>query len=282
MKQKGIRGIAVGMTISLLGLCTFPVEAAEPKEWTIGYETNKNGPVDAEQGENGWYFLYSEEIGTDGELDTEKLEECEWITQKASIWFLYGASYMWLPSVYLGDDYDPYGNSNWWWMDSNGRMDINVAKGAVRSVVAWEAPEDGKYSIDLNYKAGSQSYEWEGNTYFAGDGLTFSINNEEEVLEKAFAEAATEEKPEISSGTMKVETELSKGERIYFSVDPGKDGGCDVTKIQASIKQVEKGVSGVKGLQGLLKNKMVVVIAAVVIGVGVGAAIGFMPRKKKK
>ena len=237
----------VCITLVLTVFFCVPVFAAEKKEWTIGYEENKNGPKEGKQGVNGWSFLYSDELNTDGVLDTSKLKECVW-SDSGSCWLYYGIPAMWMPEAYAAKDYDCDKKGNWWRMDSNGVMDPNAGDDSVRSVVAWETPEDGTYKVKLKYTAGSNSYEWEGKTYYSedSDGVTISVNTEKDTLEKVFCEAVTKKKPDLPTGKLSAEVELKKGERIYVSADPGNNGSCDAASIKMSIQQekAEKKVAG--------------------------------------
>ncbi len=250
--------------------------SAENKEWTIGREENQNGPSDNEQGTNGWYFLYSEEMDTDGVLDTSKLKECLW-SDWGSCWLYYGYEAMWMPEQYASKDYDFNKKGNWWRMDSNGIMDPNAGDDSVRSVIAWEAPESGTYSIELDYTAGTGSYEWEGKTYYAedGDGLTLSINTEKEILEKVYCEAVSKEKPDLPSGTLLAEAELKKGERLYISADPGGNGSCDAASIKMNITQI-KAAGSVTGL-----NRNLLLAGIGIVGVLAGILIVLVRAKKE-
>lgn len=238
-KEWGLKGIKSGCMVLVLTMSLgMSALAGEEKEWTIGYEENKNGPEEEKQGTNGWYFLYSKEMNTDGVLDTSKLKECIW-ANSGSCWMYYGYSGLWMPEKYTKKGYDCGEEKNWWRMDGNGIMDPSAGDDSVRSVIAWEAPEDGTYQIEMEYTAGSDSYEWEGETYYNedADGLTLSLNTEKDVLQKAFCEAVTEKKPELGTGKFSSEAELKKGERLYVSADPGKNGSGDSVQIKMTIKQ---------------------------------------------
>jgi hypothetical protein len=246
-------------------------------EWTIGYEDNINGPAEGEQGTNGWYFMYSDEVNTDGKLDTSKVKECVWADQ-GSCWMWYGYSEMWMPEMYAADDYDVQENSCWWRMDDNGIMDPNTTSDSLRSVIAWEAPEDGTYSVKLEYTAGSQSYDWDGVTYYGGDGLTLSINSDTELLEKVFCDAVSEENPDLSTGTLLAEKELKKGEKIYVSADPGETGGSDVATIKMDVTQV-KTTSSVSETSD---SGTVILIIILIVAVLVGIILSVILSGKKK
>lgn len=270
-KKKMKRAVTALLTAILTVTSAVPVLAKEQPTWTIGYDTNTNGPGEGVQGENGWYFMYSDEVNTDGKLDPSRLKECNW-ESTGSCWFFYEKKNYWIPDVYTADGFDVQDTSEWWRMDSNGLMDPNTSKNFLRSVVAWEAPQSGKYSIDMSYVAGSQSMDWEGKTYYFGDGLTLSINTDKDVLDKAFAEAVTAEKPDLPTGNMKAEVQLKKGDKIYFSVDPGENGECDVAKIKAKITQTEAGGFDISSIPMIawIGIGVVVVVIAVLAGVLLG------------
>lgn len=273
MQKKKLK-IVMLLTALLTVSSVLPVCADEQPTWTIGFDKNTNGPGEGVQGENGWYFMYSDEVDADGELDTSRVKECNW-ESTGSCWFFYEKRNYWIPDVYTAKNFDVQENSEWWRMDSNGLMDPNTAKNFLRSIVAWEAPESGKYSIDLSYVAGSESMQWEGVTYYNGDGLTLSINTDKEVVDKVFADTASKEKPDVPEGTMKAEVELKKGERVYFTADPGKDGQSDVAQIQATIVQTEKGGFDISEIPTVAWA----VIGVVVVGIAV--FLGIILGKKK-
>lgn len=271
MKKKILLGF-LGTGLLANAMCCVPVFAAEQKVWTIGAEENTNGPVAGEQGTNGWYFLYGEETNTDGKLDSAKLKECEW-TSGGSCWVYYGHPEMWLPEKYAVEDYDFSEEKNWWLMDDNGIM--NAGADNYRSVIAWEAPESGTYSIAVNYTAGTDSYEWEGITYYQedADGLTLSLNTESEVLEKAFCKEVTKKEPDLTEGTFAAEVELKKGERIYVSSDPGEHEGGDSTKIEMNIEQTKAA--------SVLDNTNVLLVIVLIAGITIGI-VSVLIRKKRE
>lgn len=271
MKKKIILGI-LGTSLFANAISCVPVFAAEQKVWTIGVDENINGPVAGEQGTNGWYFLYSEETNTNGKLDPAKLKECEW-TSGGSCWVYYGHPEMWLPEKYASEDYDFGEEKNWWLMDDNGIM--NAGADNYRSVIAWEAPENGTYNIEINYTAGTDSYEWEGVTYYQedADGLTLSLNTESDVLEKTFCKEVTKKEPDLTEGTFAAEVELKKGERIYVSSDPGEHEGGDSTKIEMNIEQTKA--------ESILNNTNALLVIVLFAGIVVGIA-SVLIRKKRE
>lgn len=278
IKERRDQKRVVGLFFILAIIMFSPVQvlAAEgSNEWTLGYDEDKNGPVENQQGGNGWYFMYSNELNTDGTLDTSKVKECVW-ADRGSCWMWYGYSEMWMPDLYAEDDYDFQEQGIWWRMDGKGIMDPNTGTDTMRSVIAWEAPKSGTYSINLDYTAGTGSYEWEGITYYYddGDGLMLSINTEKGVLEKVFCETVTEEMPDLPTGTLSTEAKLKKGEKIYVSADPREDGSGDVAEIRMDIKQIE--VSGFTADRSVV----IVVIAVVIMGAAILTVI-FSNRKKK-
>lgn len=263
--------------VAVLAVCaTSTVQAKDTKEWTIGYKKNMNGPAEEKQGKNGWYFQYSEEMNTDGKLDTSKLKNCKW-SDTGSCWFYYGYSGMWMPDAYIADGYDCNKTGNWWRNDGNGQVDPNAGNEAVRGVISWKAPESGTYKVDLSYQAGSSSYEWEGTTYYnkKSDGVYLSLNTKDDILDKAHCERVTEKKPKLTKGNLKAEVELKKGESLYFSVDPGKNGANDECKMKMKIQQTKvskEADTKSSKKSGSINSGMlmgIIAIAGVLIGVGI-------------
>lgn len=272
---------AAGLVLLIL-ICAssvMPAQAFGYRKWMIGYDKNTNGPEDGSQGTNGWYFMYSDETGTDGQFDASKARECVW-ADKGSCWMWYDYDNMWMPDIYATDSYDCFNQNGWWRMDGNGIMDPNVMDGSIRSIIAWEAPEDGNYNIDLNYTAGSLPFNWYGEEYAEGDGLTLSISTDMGMLDKAYcgiAEKLTGQKKaaDIPTGNMNREVTLKKGERIYVSADPGQNGGSDVAEIQMKIVQ-NKGES----VRSFMMTVMMFCIAAIVIILIIIAVIIFKGRRE--
>lgn len=235
---KAILAIMLIFVFVLTGIVVIMVQGPAEKEWTAGIEDGANSPIAEQQGGNGWYFLYSDVTGSKGKVDVSKLKECPWGT-KGSCWFYYGVTGMWLTDEYAADGYDPDKNGNWWLMDTEGHMSIS-AKNAYTAAVAWEAQLNGLYTIEVEYEGGSNSYEWEGKTYYltekdGGDGLYVSLNNGNKPIEKKFCKAVTKKEPDLTKGTMEATVELKKGDRIYLCEDPGKASGGDTLNYNMKI-----------------------------------------------
>lgn len=256
--------VGSALIILILAMAVMPAQAFGPGKWTIGYEKNTNGPKKGVQGTNGWYFMYSTETATDGQLDASKVKECVW-ADKGSCWMWYDYDKMWMPDIYATDRYDCLNQNGWWRMDENGIMDPNVMDGSIRSVIAWEAPEDGTYNVNLDYTAGTLPFNWYGEAYSEGDGLTLSLSTDMGTVDKAFcgvAKKSTDPKKaaDIPEGNINREITLKKGERLYVSADPGQNGGSDVADIQMEIVQ-DKGES----VRSFMMTILTASIAAVVI-----------------
>ena len=244
-----------------------PVQACGQKKWMIGYEENTNGPEKKVQGTNGWYFMYSEQVNTDGEFDASTAKECVW-ADKGSCWMWYDYDAMWVPDIYAVDGYDCLAPSCWWRMDGNGIMDPNTIEGAVRSVIAWEAPEDGTYSVNVAYTAGSMPFNLYGKEYEEGDGLTLCLSTDTDMIEKAFCgvgpDTGRKVIEEIPTGSLNNTVTLRKGERIYISADPGENGGSDIASIKAEIVQ-EEGESVRSFLMTILLAGIVVIVVLLIL-----------------
>lgn len=235
---------AAGLTLVILIsiMSVIPVQASWQRKWTIGYEKNTNGPEKKVQGTNGWYFMYSEDVNTGENFDTSKAEECIWTdTGSCRMWYDYDE--MWMPKPYAAEDYDCLRSGCWWRMDGNGIMDPNVKEGAVSSVIAWEAPEDGIYSIGSDYTAGSMPFDWTGRDYDEGDGLTLLLCTDMEVIDKVFCGVMPKSERKVidnmPTGSLGGEVKLRKGEKIYMVADPGVSGGSDIAAVKMEIMQEE-------------------------------------------
>ena len=234
------RAAGLALIVLISAASVMPVQAFGQRTWMIGYDENKNGPGKKEQGDNGWYFMYTEEVNTDGTLDTSKVKECVW-ADTGSCWMWYDYDAMWVPEAYAAEGYDCLASNCWWRMDGNGIMDPNVTEGAVSSVIAWEAPEYGTYSINVEYTAGSMPFNLYGKEYEDGDGLTLSLCTDEKTLDKVFCGVGPDTGRKVienmPEGSFKEEVTLREGDRIYISADPGANGGSDIATVKAEIIQ---------------------------------------------
>ncbi len=263
------RTAKAALLIVIMAVSVMPVQAFGHNKWTIGYEKNTNGPEKKVQGTNGWHFMYSQEVNTDGQLDASQVKECVW-TDKGSCWMWYDYDEMWVPDIYASEDFDCLAANCWWRMDGNGIMDPNVEGGAVRSVIAWEAPENGTYSVNLDYTAGSMPYKWYGEDYDGGDGLTLSIHTQERMVDKVFCGAAPKGERKVienmPAGSMSGKVTLRKGERVYVSADPGENGGADIATVKIEIIQ-EEGESVRSFLMTILLGGIIVIAVILVVTV---------------
>lgn len=237
---KRAAGLALAILISVMSV--IPVQASWERKWTIGYEENTNGPEKKVQGTNGWYFMYNEDVNTGGSFDASKAKECIWTdTGSCRLWYDYEE--MWMPELYAAEGYDCLASSCWWRMDGNGIMDPNVREGAVSSVIAWEAPEDGTYSVVSDYTAGSMPFDWTGQDYDEGDGLTLLLCTDTDIIDMEFCGVMPEPERKVidnmPAGSLKGEVELGKGDRIYIVADPGENGGSDIATVKMEIIQEE-------------------------------------------
>lgn len=267
MNVKRAVGSALIFLISISAV--MPVQAFGQKKWTIGYEENTNGPEKKVQGTNGWYFMYSEEVNANGEFDTSTVKECVWADQ-GSCWMWYDYDAMWVPDIYAADGYDCLASNCWWRMDGNGIMDPNVTEGAVRSVIAWEAPEDGTYSVNIDYTAGSMPFNLYGKEYDEGDGLTLCLSSDADTVEKVFCGVAPDSGRKvienIPTGSLSNTFTLRKGEKIYISADPGVNGGSDIASVKAEIIQ-EEGESVRSFLMTILAASIAVIVILLILSV---------------
>ncbi len=275
INAKRAAGLALIAFISAASV--MPVQAFWPLKWTIGYEKNTNGPEKGVQGANGWYFMYSEAVNTGGKIDTSGVKECIWTdTGSCRMWYDYDK--MWMPDIYAAEDYDCLAAECWWRMDENGIMDPNVKVGAVSSVIAWEAPEAGTYSINASYTAGSMLFDWTGKDYDEGDGLTLFLCTDTEVVDQAFCGVMpeTEEKviDHMPAGSFNGKVRLKKGEKIYMIADPGTNGGADIATVKMEIIQ-EEGA----GIRTFWRTVMIAGIAAVFICIAL--IVGLLMSRKK-
>ena len=243
--------------------------------WSVGTGSDENAPSN-EQGTNGWYYLYSEETNKKGKLDTDKMKDCVWST-KGSCWFFYEVAGSYMPEEFASEGYDPQKESNWWLFDTEGHMN-NAAKTDFSSALAWEAPSRGTYSITVKYEGGTDSYEWDGKTYYhsakdGGDGLYVSVATDQKVLKREFCRLVTKKDPELSQGEISASVDLEKGDRIYLTVDPGKSSTGDALTHQTTIT-LEKG-----GFDLSINNNVALLLLGI-LAVLIGFVISFISKSQ--
>lgn len=207
--------------------------------WTIGFKQKLNSLERGVQGSNGWYCLYTTETNKKGSFDLNKMELQQW-TRTSNCWKFYGVAYNWSPGIYLEEGYDFSGNSNWWRMDGNGRLDTNVAEGEVSGAYAWAAPRDDNYQVTVAYVAGGGNQTYDGIQYFAPDGVTISINTKKGVHKVVDAPATTKHNPDLSQGTIEKTVRLKQDELVYIIVDPQEQGDYDYAQLQIYITTTDE------------------------------------------
>lgn len=207
--------------------------------WTIGFKQKLNSLERGLQGSNGWYCLYTPETNKKGAFDLNKMELQQW-TRTSNCWKFYGVAYNWSPGIYLEDGYDFSGNSNWWRMDGNGRLDTNVAEGEVSGAYAWAAPRDDNYQVTVAYVAGGGNQTYDGIQYFAPDGVTISINTKKGAHKVVDAPATTKHNPNLSQGTIEKTVRLKQDELVYIIVDPQEQGDYDYAQLQIYITTTDE------------------------------------------
>lgn len=257
-------------TFSMLGTGAVKVQGAVTT-YKFGGDTAIDGQDGTAQGQNGWYYMWSPEHNKNGVYDVTKIKESVYSeTGSAHIPYLPDQK-GWIADIYAGDDYNGGANwTNWWKQTPDGTMNPAVAQNAAKNevfasvVLGWKAPKDGEYSFNLKYTAGGQSY-WDAgsNTDYpsSGDGVTVSMYAGSKMLysqattikEDAMAlqydpnnpdaapaavgdpyKAALLDKDVTAAGT----AYLKAGQMLYIIVDPNKDGGEDVAKVEVEATKI--------------------------------------------
>ena len=191
------------------------------KEWIFG-EEGQDGSV---QGDNGWYYMYTEETNTNGVYDISKIKEC-WYSDIND-----GGSCVssgngfneptWVAGIYSKDtDIISTGNR---WHQSMECMSLNlnpsVESGPLASaVLAFKAPQDGCYRLDISFILGNiDDYD------LSGDGVTLSIYENDNMLYNYCASNRM-----VWDETASVNAVLKAGECFYIIADPNKNGKHDI------------------------------------------------------
>ena len=204
--------------------CSFPSCADDEVQWTLGYDRDINGMARGTQGSNGWYCYYTAQTNRHGSFNLGQMKEAVYGPTESN-WKWYSTPKNWSPPEYLGSGYDSQEMDNWWLMDGHGRLDPNVSKGQMMSgAYAWKAPRKDTYSVSVDYTAGGSNETYDGETYYAVDGVTISINTKNGVKAIAECPATSESNRNLTSGNLTKILKVNAGDMIYFIVDPQSNG----------------------------------------------------------
>lgn len=194
------------------------------ESWAFGQSyCNGNG---TKQGDNNWYYMYTEETDTNGVYDVSKIAE-SWYAQIGDTNpYTHEAHGTWMAEVY---DRDTAVNCrpNFWYQSANGHFCPEVEKEPYASaVLAWKAPVSGIYSMDVKLFAGSK------NPGADRDGVTISIYGGEKKI-------YSERLENLSWFGYHMEVKLEKDSFYYLIIDPNKNGLSDFAQeLDVLIKKV--------------------------------------------
>lgn len=271
LKKLGCMALSAAMIVS----AAVPAAASEPEQseaatvWTLGKKENVNGPKDGVQGENGWYFLFTDEIDVaeGARYDISKFKECTWASKGSLQLTSEGGAYenMWVPDNYLKDGLtgnalvqpnggNPNATFNNWVMTSNGTLNPNVETTAVTGIYAWQAPSDGDYNFEFSYEAGGDHCDLDGTRYYyitdyyikdgtpdkktpeqREGGVAVSVNTKDSKEKYVACAAKTKEHDFLYSGAFDGTVTMKAGERLYFAVDPREVGTYDMSNLAITV-----------------------------------------------
>lgn len=148
--------LSVALLVSALSVSAF---AADEKTKTFHFGSEKQA-VET-QGENGWYYVYSEEYNKGDKFDVDDFKECEWSSNTA--YAAWGGEF-WCPT-----DYDSaVEGDKWFIINDEGKV---LGAGNRTAAVKWVAPYDGAFSVKAKVDAGlSDAFYSDVETY----GVTWS------------------------------------------------------------------------------------------------------------
>ena len=156
------------------------------------------------QGYDGWYYLYTEETGKNGVYDISKFQECTYSEEKE----------LWLADV---------GGQKTEALSAGFHLDMALAfhggeRANVSAILAYKAPEDGGYLLDISYTAGNDDPSRKGN-----DGVTMSVYGDAQCLySRNIADCLLE------GETIRVKVMLKAGQYCYLIADPNHNGSGDI------------------------------------------------------
>lgn len=179
------------------------------------------------QGENGWYFLYAPAVGTDGVYDVEQLRACRFFPYEDVPESYTGVKTgNWMPGMYADV---PWGRDGGvcWRQTAEGVVMPSVRPDGgttpATAVMAWEAPEDGRYTATVSFFAVVAS---------TGDGLTASLYADRQPI---VSDRITT--PGASHGGYTTTFTLKAGERFYLFFDPNADGSAGAEDLTVFIER---------------------------------------------
>lgn len=186
-------------------------------ETTWGFGASHPNGSGAEQGVNGWYYLYTEETNTGGVYNLDAVKECRYVgyTEDEKDPYTGRASGTWLPDIYEEKAMEEDGFV--WRQTDGGYLQPFVLNGPhATAALAWEAPADGRYSFDVSSMVDSHLRHGAPEN----DGLTLSFYAHQKKI-------ATEHYEENTWVGYKMEVSLKRGERFYLFADPGEVAAGD-------------------------------------------------------
>lgn len=169
------------------------------------------------QGVNNWYYMYSEETGTDGLYDTNGFRECLY-KQVASTDPCTGkTSGTWVPDIYDNNTEIYTSGGNWWRQDAFGQICPSVHTAPYASaILAWKAPAQGVYTIDLQMAVLNAAGD-------NGDGLTVSLYGGSKAI-------YSEKIENYRYFELHAEVDMEKDECFFIIVDPNESGESDLAE----------------------------------------------------
>lgn len=194
----------------------YKIQIMESAAWSSFYYGNwkdSGEPLEA-QGVNNFYYMYSDAINKGDNFDVSTLNEAKIVSDAslptATDYVAYGPSWSPDPEKASAFDRNTYGHV-WWKIGDQGDI---VPAGGKTAAVKWVAPEDGKYNLFANIRAGI-------NLTNIGkeqkDGVTVSIYNG---TTKLYSQNANESLRDFYFE--KTALELKKGDVLYFIADPNQ------------------------------------------------------------
>ena len=193
---------------------TFPKYADNSTVWAFGGGyINGDGTT---QGENGWYYLFSEETNTGGIYDTSKIEECFYKSDYKVNPYTEEAFGSWLPTIYSENIKFSYINQ--WQQSADGTLSPEMYYPPYASaIIGWKAPDAGRYSINLSLSAGA----WSDNTLY--DGVTVSVYcGTRKVCGKLIEKT--------SDFIYSFDADMEENEYLYLIVDPNNTAVDDLVE----------------------------------------------------
>jgi len=233
--------------ISMAVIIVMPVAAADVVEWP-------NKPTHAQNGVNGFYYMYSDQYNTSN-FDTTAFKDCVYTTKNS--WTAWGTkTWSWQPppEVISKEHYDTEANPPKHGLYNKFDEDGTVLPGCEKSmVIKYVAPADGSYKFDVVLKLGSRlpvNEGWWKDEYGTDpkyDGTAYAVYHNTKKLDNGFFDPDRPswdqfEYKQVEIAPLNKNIDMKKGDAMYFITDQRENGTYDGSNWNIKVSHTVAGV----------------------------------------